>query len=216
MQRLHTGRSQRTNLPVAILCALLLLPISICHATDPARNPDWAEPVDKTLNLYRVADKAHVAELEGLGIRTSVDLREFHSDSGVLKGSSIQPVRIRTNTWSISDKTVIAALTAIHRAEADGPVVLHCHHGADRTGLVIAMYRIIYQDWTKGAALDELVHGGYGYHAMWKNIPSYIKHADVEKIRNAVDKELAKNAEPQPGEQVTSKQVSPIEPIPAH
>ena len=94
--------------------------------------------------------------------------------------------------------------------------MLHCHHGADRTGLVIAMYRIIYQGWTKDAALDELLHGGYGYHAMWKNIPSYIKHADVEKIRNAVDKELAKNAEPQPGEQVTSKQVSPIEPIPAH
>jgi hypothetical protein len=78
------------------------------------------------------------------------------------------------------------------------------------------MYRIIYQDWTKGAALDELVHGGYGYHSMWKNIPNYTEHADVEKIRNAVDKELAKNAEPQPGEQVTSKQVSPIEPIPAH
>jgi len=224
MKRLHKRRSRRTNL--AILCALLLLPVSICRAaTDPARNPDWAEPVDKTLNLYRVAptlyrsaqfDKAHVAELENLGIRTSVDLREFGSDSGALKGSFIQQVRIRTNTWSISDKTVISALAAIHRAEANGPVVLHCQHGADRTGLVIAMYRIIYQGWTKDAALDELLHGGYGYHSMWKNIPSYIKHADVEKIKSAVDKELAKNAEPQSGEQVTSNAVSPTELVPAH
>jgi hypothetical protein len=115
MQRLHSHRSGRTNPHLfAALCALLLLPIGICRAaTDPARNPDWAEPIDKTLNLYRVAptlyrsaqfDKAHVAELKSLGIRTSVDLREFHSDSGALKGSSIEQVRIRTNTWRISDK----------------------------------------------------------------------------------------------------------------
>lgn len=77
------------------------------------------------------------------------------------------------------------------------------------------MYRIIYQDWTKEAALDELLHGGYGYHSMWKNIPSYLNHVDVEKIKNAVDKELAKNAEPQPAERATSRDISPIESMPA-
>ena len=51
---------------------------------------------------------------------------------------------------------------------------------------------------------------------MWKNIPSYIKNANAEKIRDAVDKELAKTAEPRPGERVTPKEVPPIEPIPTH
>lgn len=228
MRRLHNGCSPRTNLnSIAVLCALLFLfPVAICRAaTDPARNPTWAELVDKPLNLYRVAptlyrsaqfNKAQVAELKNLGIRTSIDLREFGSDSGKLNGTSIKRVRVRTNTWSIGDRTVIDALAAIHRAEADGPVLLHCQHGADRTGLITAMYRIIYQGWTKEAALDELLHGGYGYHSMWKNIPSYIRNVDVEKIKIAVDKEIAKNAEAEPGERATLKEVSPTESIPAH
>jgi protein tyrosine/serine phosphatase len=227
MRQLHGDCSRRRNLhSIAVLCTLLLCPVVICRAaTEPARNPTWAEPIDKTLNLYRVAptlyrsaqfNKTQAAELERLGIRTSVDLREFGSDSGELNGTSIKQIRVRTNTWSIGDRTVIEALAAIHRAEADGPVLLHCQHGADRTGLVTAMYRIVYQGWTKEAALDELFHGGYGYHSMWKNIPSYIKHVDVEKIKDAVGKELAKNAEPQPAERVTPRDISPIESIPAH
>jgi protein tyrosine/serine phosphatase len=188
---------------VAVLCApLLICTAGNCRAaTDAARDPHWAVLVDKNVNLYQVTptfyrsaqfNKTQIAELEKLGIRTSIDLRKFHSDSGELKGSSIKEVRVSTNTWSIGDKTIIAALTAIRRAEAIGPVLLHCQHGSDRTGLVTAMYRIVFQGWTKDAALDELLHGGFGYHSIWKNIPEYVKNADVEKIKNAVDKELVK------------------------
>jgi protein tyrosine/serine phosphatase len=206
MQRLRGRRSgTRTFYPIAVLCAhLFLFSNGFCRAaTDAERNPSWAVPVDKNINLYRVAptlyrsaqfNKTQILELEKLGIRTSIDLRKLHSDSDELKGSSIKEVRVSTNTWSIRDKTVIAALIAIRQSETTGPVVLHCQHGADRTGLVTAMYRIVYQGWTKDAALDELLHGGYGYHSIWKNIPEYVKHADVEKIKNSVDKELAKES----------------------
>jgi protein tyrosine/serine phosphatase len=180
--------------------------------------------VDKNINLYRISptlyrsaqfNQTQVDELEKLGIRTSVDLRKFHSDSGELNGSSIRQVRVGTNTWSIGDKAVIAALVAIRRAEATGPVLLHCEHGADRTGLVVAMYRIVFQGWPKDAALDELLHGGYGYHFIWKNIPEYLKHADVKKIKIAVDKELAKEgseigAKEQLSEEGTPKAMSPL------
>jgi len=206
MQRLRGRRLGTTNFyPIAVLCAyLFLFSNGICRAaTDAERKPSWAELVDKDINLYRVAptlyrsaqfNKTQIIELERLGIRTSIDLRKFHSDSDELKGSSIKEVRVSTNTWSIGDKTVIAALIAIRQSETTGPVVLHCQHGADRTGLVMAMYRIVYQGWTKDAALDELLHGGYGYHSIWKNIPEYVKHADVEKIKNSVDKGLAKES----------------------
>lgn len=166
---------------------------------EPARNPKWAVPVNKDMNLFRITPtfyrseqftKKEVPELQKLGIRTAVSLRNFHSDDDELAGSDIKAVRVPTNTWAIGDKHVIAALAEIRRAEAAGPVVLHCQHGADRTGLVTAMYRIVYQGWTRDEALDELLNGGYGHHTVWKNIPKYIRSADAEKIRKAVEKKV--------------------------
>jgi protein-tyrosine phosphatase len=189
-------------LGIAVL--FLLCPYAIrsqAVSTPIGRNPQWATLVDKSLNLYRVSPtlyrgaqftQSQLAELEKLGILSSVDLRYFHSDNEELHGSHIQSVRVRTNTWNIGDRAVIAALAAIRRGEKYGPVLIHCHHGSDRTGLVIAMYRIVYQNWTKDAAIDELRNGGYGYSPIWENIPAYIKNADVEKIRRTVDLELSK------------------------
>jgi len=150
------------------------------------------------LNLYRVTPtlyrceqftKAQVPELQKLGIRSAVDLRHNHSDDDLLKDSNIKAVRVPTNTWAIDDAHIVAALAGIRRAEADGnvPVVVHCQHGADRTGVVCAMYRVVYQGWTPDEAIDELRHGGYGFHWIWLNIPRYIKKADAQKIAAAVE-----------------------------
>ena len=165
----------------------------------PSRNPRWAVPVDKTLNLYRITPtlyrceqftKKQVPELQKLGIRTAVDLRHNHADDDLLKDSGIKALRVPTNTWAIDDEHIIAALADIRRAEADGPVVVHCEHGADRTGVVCAMYRVVYQGWTPDEAIDELRHGGYGFHWIWVNIPRYIKKADARKIAAAVEAKL--------------------------
>ena len=67
--------------------------------------------------------------------------------------------------------------------EQDGPFLVHCQHGADRTGLLIASYRIVIQGWSKEAALEELRSGGYGYHSIWRNIPVFIEKMDVEAWR---------------------------------
>ena len=73
------------------------------------------------------------------------------------------------------------------RRPENGPFLIHCQHGADRTGLMSAMYRIIEQGWTKEAAIREMIEGGYGYHPMWRNIIRYIEQVDVEKIRKALE-----------------------------
>lgn len=166
-------------------------------AQDVARRPEWAVPVGRSPNLFRVTptlyrsaqlSQADVAELKTLGIKNVVGLRAFHSDDDWLKNSGIKALRIKIYTWAVDDDNVVAALQAIRAAEKEGPVLLHCWHGADRTGLVTAMYRILYQGWSKAQALDELQNGGYGYHAMWKNIPVYLRDVDVEKIRRRVER----------------------------
>ncbi|MFC7419297.1 dual specificity protein phosphatase family protein [Iodobacter arcticus] len=175
-----------------LMVMLLALP---AYAAEPARKAEWATPIEHSVNLFRVTpefyrsaqlDVKDVALIQSLGVKTVVSLRAFHSDQKILKNTSLKSVRVPMNTWDIEDKDVIAALRAIKQAEA--PVLLHCLHGADRTGLISAIYRILYQGWSKEQALDELMNGAYGYHSMWTNIPKYLNAVDIEKIRVAVEK----------------------------
>jgi len=46
--------------------------------------------------------------------------------------------------------------------DGNGAVLVHCLHGQDRTGLAIAMYRVIKQGWTCTKAIEEAKSLGYG------------------------------------------------------
>lgn len=141
-----------------------------------------------TPSLYRSAQlsKDDVPQLQKLGIRKVISFRAFHSDSEILAGSGITMQRIPINTWNIRDEDMVSALKALREVEQHGPVLIHCQHGADRTGLVSALYRVVYQGWTKEQALDELQHGGYGFHAIWQNITRYMQRVDVDRLRRQV------------------------------
>ena len=164
----------------------------------PERNTEWATPLPQVSNLHQVTpvlyrsaklDSSDVAQLQALGVKTVISLRSFHSDTQVLEGSGIRAVRIPINTWAIRDRHVIETMRSIRSAEQQGPVLLHCLHGADRTGMMAAMYRMLYQGWPREKAIDELKNGGYGYHAVWKNIESYLKRVDVAALRAQIEQE---------------------------
>lgn len=42
------------------------------------------------------------------------------------------------------------------------PLFVHCEHGVDRTGLIIALHRVFNQGWTADAAHDEMMAMGHG------------------------------------------------------
>ncbi|SMC26376.1 Tyrosine phosphatase family protein [Andreprevotia lacus DSM 23236] len=182
-----------------LLLALLAAPVHAEQAAVPAHRPaEWAQPVGNgpISNLYRITPQLYrsaaltrddVAQLKQLGVRKVISFRAFHSDDKILADSQIEILRIPINTWNIRDQDMIAALRALHHLDRDGPVLIHCQHGADRTGLVSALYRVVYQGWSKQQALDELENGGYGFHAMWQNIKRYMNDVDIAKLRSAVD-----------------------------
>ncbi|KVQ95075.1 protein-tyrosine-phosphatase [Burkholderia ubonensis] len=184
---------------IAVTLAGLVQPVGAQPSTDVAVRPlQWAQSVPDarldnlhriTPSLYRSAllSREDVPELQKLGIRKVISFRAFHSDERILAGTQITMQRIPINTWYIRDEDMVAALRALRDADRDGPVLIHCQHGADRTGLVSALYRMVYQGWTREQALDELQHGGYGFHPIWQNITYYLKHVDVERLRRQVD-----------------------------
>jgi protein tyrosine/serine phosphatase len=161
-----------------------------------ARAAHWAVPMslDGVPNLHQITPTLYRSEqptalgfknLEKLGIRTVINLRAFNSDDDEVRGTSLRTERVRILTWNVDDDQVIAVMRML-RNTGNGPFLIHCQHGADRTGLMSAMYRILEQGWTVDDALAELTGGGYGYHAVWKNILRYVRSADVEKLRAAV------------------------------
>ncbi len=187
-----------TALLLALSLAMMIQPVAAQTSMPAERHPDWATPMPQVSNLHQVTpvlyrsamlDRADVAQLQALGVKTVISLRSFHADTAVLKDSGIRTVRIPINTWAIRDRHVIEAMRSIRAAEEDGPVLLHCLHGADRTGMMTAMYRMLYQGWPREKAIDELKNGGYGYHAVWKNIEKYLKRVDVEAIRGQIEQE---------------------------
>ena len=159
--------------------------------TMPARS--WAQSLQRpglpnfhkvSDNLYRGAQPSAegMKELEKLGIRCVINLRGVHSDQDELEGTSLRYEHIRFNTWNAEDEDVVRFLQIVSEKDR-GPFFVHCQHGADRTGTMCAIYRIVFQGWTKEEAIDEMTQGGFRFHRVWKKLLKYIRNLDIEAIR---------------------------------
>lgn len=180
-----------------IIQALLLIALPMISLAEPRLRPDnWAHPVinSELGNLYQVdegvfrseqPDAKAFQDISGLGIKEVLNLREYHSDDDEAKGLPLKLHHIKIDTAAITEDQLVEALRYIQNS--DGPILVHCWHGSDRTGAVIAAYRVIIQGWSRDAAIDELVNGGYGYHAtFYPNVVALIQHLDEGKIRAAI------------------------------
>ena len=175
-------------------------------AASIARPARWAAPVEANVglpNLHRVnAGLYRSAQPSGEGfvlldehvslasgdspIRTIVSLRAFKDDSSLVAASSaLRLVEISFKTWHPEDEDVVKFLR-IATTPALQPVLVHCRHGSDRTGTMVAVYRIVVEGWTKAEATDEMIHGGFGFHPLWQNLLNYIEALDVDAIRAQV------------------------------
>ncbi len=123
--------------------------------------------------------------LKNIGVKTIINLRAFHSDKDETGNTGLFNEEISVNTWYIKDKDVIRVLRIVLEKQ-NGLILIHCQHGADRTGIMIAMYRIVEQGWSKDEAIREMVDGGYGFHSIWSNAIDYVKNVDIEKFKDEV------------------------------
>ena len=181
------------------LLLILVSSISGCALSrvESNRPVQWAPQVQLrgAANLFKVTDYLYRSEqpteegmknLERLGIKTIINLRPLYSDSDAIKGTGLRVEELSVKVWHIEDVDVVRVLRIIRKRE-NGPFLIHCSHGADRVGVMIAMFRAVEQGWTKEDAIQEMVNGGYGFHPFWFRIVGYVKHADVERIRKQVE-----------------------------
>jgi len=164
---------------------------------ESSKSPTTAEGISlekpELPNLHRVTDNLYrgaqptaegFKELEKMGVKTIINLRGFHSDEDLLKNTHLSYESIRFNTWHPEDEDVIKFLQIVTDKNRY-PIFVHCQHGADRTGLMIAIYRMAIQKWAKEDAIKEMTDGNYGFHAIWQNLISYLNDLNVEAIKAA-------------------------------
>lgn len=142
-------------------------------------------------NLYKVSDNLYrgaqptaegFRELEKLGIKTVINLRSFHSDLDKLKGTSLEYVSIPMDAWNPKPEQVEEFLKVVSDP-AKQPIFVHCQHGADRTGTMTAIYRIVIENWDVEKALNEMQYGPFGFHEIFSGLPKFIEDLDIESLR---------------------------------
>ena len=163
----------------AVLILAAALSANVCAENAADMPMKWATPVKQDANLYRLDDKLYRSEqltrsdaaaVQSLGIKSVINLRFFDRDDNetALSGSGIALFNKPLLTWRIKPKHIAETLYLIEQRQKQGPVLIHCYHGADRTGLISGMYRVIYQNWPIEEAKREMQQGPYGYHSIWR------------------------------------------------
>jgi protein tyrosine phosphatase (PTP) superfamily phosphohydrolase (DUF442 family) len=121
--------------------------------------------------------------LKKMGVKTVINLRSSHSDRPLLAGTGLQYVHIRALAWHPEDEDIAQALRII-RDPANQPAFVHCQHGADRTGVTIAAYRIVEQGWTTSMASAELP--SFHFHPIWTQVIAYLGRFDGAAMKQKI------------------------------
>jgi protein tyrosine/serine phosphatase len=129
------------------------------------------------------------AQLAGgdLKIATIIDLRDDAVDwaEKAVTALGMKYKRIGTNAATVDNEKIRQFLKTVGEAAAAGPVFIHCRQGRDRTGLEVAMYRIMVQGWTREAAIKEL--RDLGYNRFWfPGIERFLQTFDASEFRDAL------------------------------
>lgn len=183
------------------LLFLTLLFLCFCIFAQPRLRPShWATPIIGTPleNFYKVSDKLYRSEqpepkamdaIQSMGITNVLNLRKHHTDSTEAKDSKLILNHVKMNASSVDYDDIFQSLYRIKQAK--GPVVVHCWHGSDRTGTIVAAYRMVFQDWSKADAIDEFQNGGYGFHEkFFSNLLDLLNNLDIEKLKKQLGIEI--------------------------
>jgi protein tyrosine/serine phosphatase len=168
---------------------------------EETRSTAWAVPVamEGVDNLHRITPLLYRSaqpnalgfrNLADFGIKTIISVRQTVDDAAMARWTGLTTHRIPMKARDVGEdqgEKIVRVMRLLLASLADGPVLVHCHHGADRTGAISAVYRMVVQGWTNAAAVDELLNGDYGFHTIWQNIPRYVTSVDAEDLRRRIE-----------------------------
>jgi len=161
----------------------LLAGCSVSHSDRPV------DPETGILNFAKVSDGVwrggqpsaeSFAKLKAMGVRTVVSLRTFEVDRRLLKGLGLKYLHISFKAGHPETEDVLEFLKTVEDP-ANRPVFVHCKWGTDRSGMMVAAYRIVLEGWSKEQALEEM--RAMGFNEGWDSLRDYIEELDAAAIQ---------------------------------
>ena len=174
-----SGKTFILSLQVIALC---LAPSLAAAGPDVTGIPNFHKVND---HVYRGAQPADLGfkSLATLGVKTVIDLRgegeRSHAEEEAVKSAGMRYVGVPMRGLGAPTSDEMSKILALLDDPSAGPVFLHCKRGADRTGTVIACYRIKHDRWDNQKALNEA--RSYGMSWVERAMQHYVLHyaADV-------------------------------------
>jgi tyrosine-protein phosphatase SIW14 len=144
------------------LLTLLITP-SVFAAEAPIQAPGVPNFHQVNEHVFRGAQPVRQGweSLAALGVKVVIDLRREHEDgehstaaeAKAVHAAGMRYVNVPMNgIMAPGDADIAKVLGLLNGAE---PVFVHCKKGMDRTGTVVACYRISHDQWKNKKAMDE-------------------------------------------------------------
>lgn len=159
-------------------------PASVDHLriAEPLQIPGVPDAGKINAFLYRGGqpNKEGLQELKRLGVTTIVDLRgktpdAVASERKQLQSLGLDHVSIPGNGWSPPGDSQVAEFFSLIRKQPRQKIFVHCWFGGDRTGVMIALYRMAFEGWTPDQALAEM--HAYHFRSFWHPaLKTYIRN----------------------------------------
>jgi protein tyrosine/serine phosphatase len=175
-----------------LLCAALLLAATVVTvasaAPGPASLPPTARSSEHLYNLPGLANVGRVAPgvyrgaqpgrggyatLKAMGIRTVIDLRTTENERKEVEGAGMRAIALPIEMSRDGLKAKVDRVVSLMADPANQPVFVHCRHGQDRTGIVVAAYRMKEQGWILADAEAEMQ--SFGFNDVWVNFKKFIR-----------------------------------------
>jgi tyrosine-protein phosphatase SIW14 len=130
----------------------------------------------------------HLEHLKAMGIDTIINLRRENSDLRLEEEAHARRLGLRFihfpfyGIFGANDRFLHAILQAMANPD-NGCVYIHCKRGRDRTSLLIALYRVIYEDWDPEEAWQrEVLAYGFRETFWYRRLHSaYLRMVEAER-----------------------------------
>lgn len=171
-----------------LLLMFCVVPLSKSDAESLNGLPDGAKVSERVFNLQGLSNVGRVttviyrgaqpqiegyATLKKMGIKTVINLRTSKSEKKEVVSAGMKSVEIPLNVLKDVDIKKVNNILDMMADTDNQPVYVHCRQGQDRTGIVIAAYRMKVEGWSLKEAEAEMQ--AFGFNDIWRELKEFIK-----------------------------------------